>query len=66
MVDDTLRPCPRCGSTRVSVDCSWSTWYVECANCGEQGPDVEDGVEDDSNLARSLWNTYCQEQVDGR
>jgi hypothetical protein len=55
---DILLPCPFCGSLRVRVFFSSST-FVECRDCGTHGPQIGDHVKTDdlgAKLASQKWN----------
>jgi len=70
MNDNILKPCPFCKSTNVEEDYT-STFgcrtlsqegYVECNNCGAQGPYIEaaddDGLGGLSTLSERVINSW--------
>lgn len=59
----TLRPCPFCHSTDVSVETSFAVTRVECGRCGAMGPSFEQcrkhgprGQAWASDAAARAWN----------
>jgi Lar family restriction alleviation protein len=52
MAEQTLKPCPFCGSSALDIKEANPNYYVVCRNCGAEGPEAEG-----SELACSHWNT---------
>lgn len=64
-----LLPCPFCGSARLSDECTgaaeisghtYQTGWIECLDCGCDGPSVdltdETPAQNDYQLVRDAWN----------
>jgi Lar family restriction alleviation protein len=49
-LEDNVKPCPRCGSTRYIVKSHYDI-YVECKDCNHKGPGAEKLYD-----AIRLWN----------
>lgn len=49
-MDEELKPCPFCGSERVTAEC---IEYVTCRKCGADGPYFTDA---DTEKAIAAWN----------
>lgn len=67
---DALKPCPFCGGTRLSDECTgaaeisgntYQTGWIECFDCGCDGPSVdltdETPAQNDYQLVRDAWNS---------
>jgi len=64
---DTLNPCPFCGgppklyvSELAGVPELEPSYYVECQDCGGQGPGYDDVFK-----SERYWNNACREATDG-
>jgi hypothetical protein len=68
-VSQELKPCPFCASTRLSNECTgaaeisghtYQTGWIECLDCGCDGPSVdltdETPAQNDYQLVRDAWN----------
>ena len=53
-----LLPCPFCGSTNLRFEFSGSQGYIECNECGTQGPCDEQAADPicDMGAAYEAWN----------
>lgn len=49
---DEMKPCPFCGSKKISLDVSGNWAQVECDSCGSAG-----AVFDNKEEAIEAWNT---------
>lgn len=68
-MSDELVPCPFCNSVRLSDECTgaaeisghtYQTGWIECLDCGCNGPSVdltdETPAQNDYQLVRDAWN----------
>ena len=65
-----LLPCPFCGSTNLRSEFSGSQGYIECNECGTQGPCDERAADPicDYDAAYAAWNrraTLAQPEPEG-
>lgn len=53
-----LLPCPFCGSTNLRYDFAGSQGYIECNECGTEGPCDEQAADPhcDIEAAYDTWN----------
>ena len=51
-------PCPFCGSTNLRFEFSGSQGYIECNECGTEGPCDENAADPicDMDAAYAIWN----------
>lgn len=40
MADPYMAPCPFCGTENVTMKARWGAVFVQCGDCGAQGPSV--------------------------
>lgn len=40
VLEESVKPCPKCSSTRYVIKSHWDTW-IECKSCGHEGQHAE-------------------------
>lgn len=64
---DHLLPCPFCGSTNLRYVFTGSQGYIECNECGTEGPCDERAADPrcDIEAAQAAWNRRTQPESKG-